>query len=102
MLIAKLIRYLRDKNEANISAGRNRLSGIGSKIVSESRWLRDKVCYKDIKEYRRVGDYAFFKKSNPSFAKNKSRSNMQVNWTTTESHRFSSTFKILLFVSMPP
>ena len=43
MLIAKLIRYLRDKNEANISAGRNRLSGIGSKIVSESRWLRNKV-----------------------------------------------------------
>lgn len=37
------------------------------------------MCYKDIKEYRRVGDYAFFKKSNPSFAKNKSRSNMQVN-----------------------
>lgn len=37
MLIAKLIRYLRDKNEANISAGGNRLSGIGSKIVSESR-----------------------------------------------------------------
>ena len=32
----------------------------------------------------------------------KSRSNMQVSWTTTESHRFSSTFKILLFVSMPP
>lgn len=43
MLIAKLIRYLRDKNEANISAGGNRLSGIGSKIVSESRWLRYKV-----------------------------------------------------------
>lgn len=33
---------------------------------------------------------------------NKSRSNMQVNWTTPESHRFSSTFKILLSVSMPP
>ena len=42
----------------------------------------------------------FFLKSSPSFDK-KGRSNMQVNWTTTESHRFSSTFKTT-FVSMAP
>lgn len=33
MLIAKLISYLKGKNEVKIGAGRNRMSGIGSKTV---------------------------------------------------------------------
>lgn len=59
MLIAKLIRYLRDKNEANISAGGNRVSGIEVKQYQRVGDLDIKY-YKDIRSMGRVGDYAFF------------------------------------------
>lgn len=83
MLMVKQSDYL-EKNEVKVSAGRNRMWGIGSEIVWNSRWIRYRILCIFLKNH----------------LLKKSILNIQVNWATIESHRYSSTFEILPFVSM--
>lgn len=83
MLMVKQSDYL-EKSEVKISARRNRMWGTGNEILWNSRWIR----------YRILCIFLII------HLLKKSRLNIQVNWATIESHRYSSTFEILPFVSM--